>query len=115
MDCITPSHETAIPHGESLDIYQLLAHPRSQLGLPVADVPSGKLNGPYLPRKHVLDVPEQNLDYLELQVTRAEKRPSLKRGRLVTNKAVDLDVNITLSEKARTLKRRRASVEGVIV
>lgn len=30
LDCITPSHPNAIPHGESLDIYQLLEKPEIQ-------------------------------------------------------------------------------------
>lgn len=38
MDCITPSNPNPIPHGESLDIEQLLKVPESLLGNPSEDI-----------------------------------------------------------------------------
>jgi hypothetical protein len=94
MDCVTPSHETAIPHGESLDIYQLLAHPASELKLPESHVPTRKHNAPYTPRKHVLAVPERNLTFLEAQITRVEKRSPQNKGRRVMHKTINLDAQL---------------------
>lgn len=40
MDCITPSNKIAIPHGEALDINQLLAKANSELGQPDLSIDS---------------------------------------------------------------------------
>jgi hypothetical protein len=79
MDCVTPSHRTPIPHGESLDIYQLLADSNSKLGS-VTDnqSPANHANWRYEPRPTVLGNSRQDLDFLEAQITRVERKPSRK-------------------------------------
>ncbi|SCU82113.1 LAFA_0C09142g1_1 [Lachancea sp. 'fantastica'] len=51
MDCLTPSNQVAIPHGESLDITKLLARTDSKLDNPRTDVDVSKL--PYQYREPV--------------------------------------------------------------
>lgn len=51
MDCVTPSNPAPIPHGESLDIRQLLSKPTSNLGPQSSDIDVSKL--PYFYREPV--------------------------------------------------------------
>jgi DNA polymerase gamma 1 len=81
MDCITPSHPTPIPHGESLDIYQLLSHPKAALG-PLVHKDHAKKKWPFQPRKPVLGGARLNLDFLDAQISRVEKRsPPVRKPR----------------------------------
>ena len=79
MDCVTPSHSTPIPHGESLDIYQLLNHANSKLELPPGR--PLKSHWQYTTRKPVLGESQPNFEYLAAQITRGERRPSPKKPR----------------------------------
>lgn len=79
MDCVTPSHRTPIPHGESLDIYQLLGHPNSKLEFPISHHP--KTTWPYATRIPVLRRSPPNLEYLDAQITKGERRSPSKRTR----------------------------------
>jgi hypothetical protein len=79
MDCVTPSHRIPIPHGESLDIYQLLGHPNSKLDSPINHPP--KTTWPYATRKPVLGHSHPNLEYLDAQITKGERRAPSKRAR----------------------------------
>ncbi|CAI4859769.1 CBM_collapsed_G0055680.mRNA.1.CDS.1 [Saccharomyces cerevisiae] len=61
MDCITPSNKTAIPHGEALDINQLLDKPNSKLGKPNLDIDSKVSQYAYNYREPVFE--EYNKSY----------------------------------------------------
>jgi len=78
MDCITPSHPDKIPHGESLDIKQLLAR-GEEAWLDPNIVPK---NGPidvskyeYMPRPSVMSTLNSSTDlrYLRAQITSDDK------------------------------------------
>lgn len=78
MDCVTPSHKEAIPHGESLDIQSLLA--KGDLArLDPAIVPTHPPNldvKPYTPRLPVMSntdpTSELALAYLRAQISQSE-------------------------------------------
>ncbi|PSK43084.1 DNA polymerase gamma, mitochondrial [Elsinoe australis] len=73
MDCITPSHRTPIPHGESIDIMQLLEKGEAAVLdpniVPVdKPVPEECL---YIPRSPVMSAlkASENIDYIRAQIT----------------------------------------------
>ncbi|TFB02229.1 hypothetical protein CCMA1212_005980 [Trichoderma ghanense] len=76
MDCITPSHQTPIPHGESLDIQTLLSKgPEARLD--PSTVPDPKLKPklddiPYEPRTPVMQTlqghSENNIAFIKAQI-----------------------------------------------
>ena len=72
MDCVTPSHLEKIPHGESLDIHQLLAKGKEAYLDPKV-VPKTSMNLDtieYTPRKPALsELGEPNLTFLKAQNT----------------------------------------------
>ena len=72
MDCVTPSHPERIPHGESLDIHQLLAKGHeAYLDPKVAPSMPMSLDAfEYMPRKPALsELGEPNLTFLKAQNT----------------------------------------------
>ena len=72
MDCVTPSHPERIPHGESLDIHQLLAKGHeAYLDPKVAPSMPMSLDAfEYTPRKPALsELGEPNLTFLKAQNT----------------------------------------------
>ncbi|KAM3066540.1 DNA-directed DNA polymerase gamma mip1 [Clarireedia jacksonii] len=75
MDCITPSHHTAIPHGESLDIQSLLLKPSARLDPNIVPAsPIDLSNIPYIPRIPVMESMQNStsassLNYLKAQIT----------------------------------------------
>jgi len=76
MDCVTPSHPTKIPHGQSIDIVQLLAKgPAALLDSSIKSTDSPKLEGiAYTPRQPVMEALEtSNLTFLKAQITADEK------------------------------------------
>lgn len=86
MDCITPSHHTAIPHGESLDIASLLTKPSSRLDPAIIPInPPDFSNIIYTPRKPVMESLNSNSDlsFLRAQITADDKelREILKEQR----------------------------------
>ena len=78
MDCITPSHGTRIPHGESLDIYQLLARPDAKLGEAVEPGQLLKSKWRYEHRRPVLAGSRPHFDFLDAQITPTERRSPTK-------------------------------------
>jgi hypothetical protein len=82
MDCITPSQSTPIPHGESLDIYQLLAHPDVKF-ISADEKPQLTKHCLYKPRRPVLGGSKPNLDFLDAQIARAERKSISKKSRSV--------------------------------
>ena len=72
MDCVTPSHPNKIPHGESLDINQLLAKGAAALLDPATiskdPIPLERFN--YTPRPTVMSSLEENtnIDFLKAQI-----------------------------------------------
>jgi DNA polymerase gamma 1 len=73
MDCVTPSHPEAIPHGESLNIYDLLLRQEARLD------PSLALNSPhplwhYNSRRPVLSGVSQDWDYLAAQIGAGDRQ-----------------------------------------
>lgn len=81
MDCVTPSHSTAIPHGESLDIYQLLSRPDARLTKSANSVQPLKSRLWYEPRTPVLAGSRPQLDFLDAQITPTERRSSPRKSR----------------------------------
>jgi DNA polymerase gamma 1 len=81
VDCITPSHHIPIPHGETLDIYQLLSRSDSKLVSTTDNISSTQSKPRYEPRKKVLEGSQPDLEFLDAQITRVEKRASSKKFR----------------------------------
>jgi DNA polymerase gamma 1 len=81
MDCVTPSHSTPIPYGESLDIYGLLSRPGAMLVPAAGNVQSPKNNWRYESRRPVLGNSRPDLDFLNAQITRVERKSSRKSPR----------------------------------
>ena len=79
MDCITPSHPTPIPHGESLDIYQLLALPNAKLDPRECQGPR-QAKWRYHARKPVLERHRPSLEYLDAQIIRGERKVFANRS-----------------------------------
>jgi len=70
MDCITPSHPTKIPHGESLDISALLSNPSSSLGLPTTNKNLSAI--PYTHRIPVMESLQRGISdliFMKAQIT----------------------------------------------
>jgi len=88
MDCVTPSHPTPIPFGESLDIYSLLARDDGNLGKPEPDNPS--LRRLYKPRGRVFGSARTDIDFLDAQITPTEQRSSTKKQRMSRNRTSDM-------------------------
>lgn len=81
VDCITPSHHIPIPHGESLDIYQLLSRSDARLVSTSDNISSARPKSRYEPRKRVLEGSRPELEFLDAQITLVERRPSSKKSR----------------------------------
>lgn len=70
MDCITPSHLTKIPHGESLDMTALLSNPSSSLGSPTATKDLSTI--PYTHRVPVMESLQKGISdliFMKAQIT----------------------------------------------
>jgi DNA polymerase gamma 1 len=80
MDCITPSHPTPIPHGKSYDIYELLALPDAKLD-PETCQNQIRAKWRYHSRKPALERFRPNLEYLDAQITRGERKVIADRRR----------------------------------
>ncbi|QSZ37039.1 hypothetical protein DSL72_009131 [Monilinia vaccinii-corymbosi] len=76
MDCITPSHSTAIPHGESIDIQQLLSEPSARLDPNIIPTnPPNLSNILYQPRTPVMESLKKSNDlmFIRAQITATEE------------------------------------------
>ncbi|KAE8442001.1 DNA-directed DNA polymerase gamma mip1 [Mollisiaceae sp. DMI_Dod_QoI] len=76
MDCITPSHQEKIPHGESLDITTLLANPASRLDSSIVPTNPIDLSSiTYTPRTPVMETlsSNSNINFLKAQITSDDK------------------------------------------
>lgn len=77
MDCITPSHPDKIPHGESLDILQLLDKgPTAYLDPSIIPTHPPEVNKyPYTPRTPVMADLQKSYDinFLKAQITSSDK------------------------------------------
>ncbi|KAI9734487.1 MAG: DNA-directed DNA polymerase gamma mip1 [Claussenomyces sp. TS43310] len=77
MDCITPSHPDKIPHGESLDMMQLLQKGElSKLDPSVVPINAPELQYiDYTPREPVMEGLDKNLDtsFIQAQITSDDK------------------------------------------
>lgn len=117
MDCITPSHLTKIPHGESLDIHALLARPDCRLdpkivsdnphAIPLASIP-------YTPRTPVMEsmngtFKAEDLFFLRAQIAAGDNE--LKEILKDQRKAAELNL-----AKAGIVKpkRERASTRNIL-
>ncbi|CCU76417.1 hypothetical protein BGHDH14_bgh05393 [Blumeria hordei DH14] len=73
MDCITPSHHTPIPHGESIDITTLLTKPSAFLDQSIVPSdPPDYANVKYEPRTPVMEslvTENDSLTFLKAQIT----------------------------------------------
>jgi DNA polymerase gamma 1 len=79
MDCVTPSHPDKIPHGESLDIHQLLAKGDEACLDPAVDPKDGPIDleqYTYTPRKSVMSTlggSNDDVAYIRAQITDDDK------------------------------------------
>jgi DNA polymerase gamma 1 len=78
MDCVTPSHPTPIPFGESLDMYSLLARDDASLGK--SEIIDSSPRRLYRPRGHVLGSAHANIEFLDAQITPTERSSAKKRA-----------------------------------
>jgi DNA polymerase gamma 1 len=110
MDCITPSHSTAIPPGESLDISQLLDRGAEAFLDPsiVPESPMADLESiPYTPRVPVMDslndLAATDLSFLQAQITGddAELKDILKKQKKPS----------TMGDGASTMRKRTSRKE----
>ncbi|KAI9051550.1 hypothetical protein LZ554_004596 [Drepanopeziza brunnea f. sp. 'monogermtubi'] len=104
MDCITPSHHTRIPHGESIDVTTLLTKPSSFLDPAIIPTNPPNLSAiNYTPRTPVMESLASNTDiaFLKAQITADDKelRDILKEQR----KAAEIDAP---SKPPRVVKTR---------
>lgn len=89
MDCITPSHQEKIPHGESLNISSLLAHPSSHLDPSIVPSHPPNLSSiTYTPRVPIMEALQKTSDinFLKAQITAddEELRDIIKDQRRLT-------------------------------
>ncbi|KAK6594924.1 DNA polymerase family A [Botrytis cinerea] len=76
MDCITPSHDTPIPHGESIDIQQLLRQPTAHLDPSIVSTDPPNLSDiAYEPRIPVMESLQKSTDlmFLKAQITASDQ------------------------------------------
>ncbi|TGZ85244.1 DNA polymerase family A [Ascodesmis nigricans] len=75
LDCITPSHPTPIPHGESLDILELLKRPEAELKNPDRSrIPIKIEDIPYEERTPVMHtLPKMEEVFLKAQIVSDER------------------------------------------
>lgn len=89
MDCITPSHSTKIPHGESVDINALLSNPDSRLDPSIVPTDPPQMSDiTYTPRVPVMQTLASNSDinFIKAQITADDRelRDLLKEQRKLT-------------------------------
>ncbi|PVH73851.1 DNA polymeras-like protein gamma [Cadophora sp. DSE1049] len=89
MDCITPSNHEKIPHGESIDITNLLAKPSSYLDPSIIPTdPPNVASIPYTHRVPVMETLSSNteINFLKAQITADDKelREILKDQRKIS-------------------------------
>lgn len=75
LDCVTPSHPTAIPPGKSLDIGQLLAHGSAACLNPAVEPAMAPEKYTYTPRPTVMSglMDSHNTAFIRAQITADEK------------------------------------------
>ncbi|VEU23173.1 DEKNAAC104059 [Brettanomyces naardenensis] len=94
MDCITPSNETAIDHGESLDIYELLAKREVQELLSsvkdpdLSDIPVKKTIKPVEELDKNMDSGTRSL-YIAMQIATSEKEFKKYKNKYLRNLDVE--------------------------
>ena len=112
MDCITPSHPNKIPHGESLDIHQLLAKgttayldPRV---IPISPIKVDDYN--YVPRATVMSSLEENPSYEFLRAQIAATPSELNEVVRDVNKANAGSTAKKISGSEKVASRRKNTV-----
>ncbi|TAQ83246.1 hypothetical protein B7494_g8430 [Chlorociboria aeruginascens] len=110
MDCITPSHLTKIPHGESLDIVSLLSKPSSSLDQSIIPTNPPLLTPiPYSPRTPVMEsldaTSTSSLNFLKAQITADDKelREIIKEQRKLTEGSISNTPKKRTSTKTRNV------------
>ena len=114
MDCITPSHTTKIPHGESLDIHALLAKGAAACKL---DESISPVNPPtvdrfeYTPRQPVMaSLQPTDLTRAAITLLKAQITPSDKELRdIIKDHRKDSTPTMDSTAKASTFRSRPAS------
>ncbi|KAK2789533.1 DNA-directed DNA polymerase gamma mip1 [Onygenales sp. PD_12] len=111
MDCITPSHPNKIPHGESLDINQLLEKgPEAYLDPSITPIlPPRPEKYPYSPRKPVMSALEGSKDptFIKAQICSDDKElREIIRG-LTKKNSPPSSTNTSSSSSTRSLRQSR--------
>jgi DNA polymerase gamma 1 len=113
MDCITPSHTSAIPHGESLDIVTLLSKPSACLDPKITPIDPPRVSDiPYAPRTPVMETLQSTNSspaFLRSQITAddAELREIIKQQR-------QLEGAGTSTTKKAVPRERKRSTRSVL-
>jgi hypothetical protein len=106
MDCVTPSHPTPIPFGDSLDIYSLLARDDASLGKSeIVDAPPRRI---YRPRGHVLGSAHTDIEFLDAQITPAERSSAKKRAPRKRDMMIHDDPLYEIAHRARMPSHSRS-------
>lgn len=116
MDCVTPSHPTKIPHGESLDIHQLIEKGESAFLDPSIkpNLPPTPDNYSYTPRKSVMSAltTSNDIAFIQAQITNddkelrdiiKEKSATITKSRVSTRQRTNASAPKPTSEPQRAL------------
>jgi DNA polymerase gamma 1 len=111
MDCITPSHPDKIPHGESLDILQLLRKGKaSQLDPSVVAVdPPSPETVAYTPRQPVMEALEANNN---ITFMRAQVADDGELKDIIREQKKNLDENSPPKKRAPRLSRNNLNYQS---
>ncbi|CAI7593471.1 unnamed protein product [Penicillium glandicola] len=107
MDCVTPSHPHKIPHGETLDITQLLDKGQEAFLDPsiTPQSPPNPEQYPYTPRESVMSAfqASSDIDFIKAQITKDDKelRDIIKEKTRVATSASASSPRTTPSTKPR--------------
>jgi DNA polymerase gamma 1 len=116
MDCVTPSHPTKIPHGESLDIHQLIEKGESAFLDPLIkpNLPPSPETYTYTPRKSVMSAltTSNDIAFIQAQITNddkelrdiiKEKSATITKSRVSTRQRTNASAPKPTSEPQRAL------------
>jgi DNA polymerase gamma 1 len=121
MDCITPSHSSPIPHGESLDIISLLSKPSSYLDPKITPMDPPELSSisytPRVPVMETLQSTNSSPSFLKAQITAddAELRDIIKEQRqLESDSTPSKAASKTESTRKKVSRERKPSPRSIL-
>ncbi|KAJ5558762.1 hypothetical protein N7461_002734 [Penicillium sp. DV-2018c] len=121
MDCVTPSHPHKIPHGETLDITQLLdkAHEAFLDPTILPKSPPNPDHYSYTPRESVMSAltASNDIDFIKAQITKDDKelRDIIKNKTRATTGADTPKARTTSTKKTKSTGWSSAKPQGAIL